>query len=96
MENYNDENYLSHYGVRGMKWGVRRYQNKDGSLTAAGKRRNAKELSRYAKQEAYKTDRPSAVINSLKSTISDSFVVSSIGLGKLNFIYELKSLNATT
>ena len=30
---------LQHYGVLGMKWGVRRYQNKDGSLTAAGKNR---------------------------------------------------------
>ena len=29
---------LYHYGVLGMKWGVRRYQNKDGSLTEAGKR----------------------------------------------------------
>ena len=32
---------LYHYGVKGMKWGVRRYQNKDGSFTAAGKHRNA-------------------------------------------------------
>ena len=33
-------NELYHYGVKGMKWGVRRYQNKDGTLTSAGKERN--------------------------------------------------------
>ena len=32
--------YLSHHGVKGQRWGVRRFQNKDGSLTAAGKIRN--------------------------------------------------------
>lgn len=33
------ENELYHHGVLGQKWGVRRYQNKDGSLTMAGKKR---------------------------------------------------------
>ena len=32
--------YLAHHGVKGQRWGVRRFQNKDGSLTAAGKNRN--------------------------------------------------------
>lgn len=31
--------YLAHHGVKGQKWGVRRYQNADGTLTDAGKRR---------------------------------------------------------
>lgn len=34
-----DSDYLQHHGILGMKWGVRRFQNKDGTLTAAGKRR---------------------------------------------------------
>ena len=33
------DNYLIHYGILGMKWGIRRYQNKDGTLTEAGKNR---------------------------------------------------------
>lgn len=42
-----ENNYeLFHWGVKGQKWGVRRYQNKDGSLTAAGKKRlRAKDMS---------------------------------------------------
>ena len=41
---YNDES-LQHHGIMGMKWGVRRYQNKDGSLTGAGKKRYNKDYS---------------------------------------------------
>lgn len=33
----NDDNYLAHHGVKGQKWGVRRWQNSDGSLTPDGK-----------------------------------------------------------
>ena len=38
--NYTPSTYeLYHHGIKGMKWGVRRFQNKDGSLTNAGKKR---------------------------------------------------------
>lgn len=31
--------YLQHWGIKGMKWGIRRYRNPDGTLTEAGKKR---------------------------------------------------------
>lgn len=47
------DDYLMHHGIKGMKWGVRRYQNSDGSLTAAGKKhyeRKASSSEAYAKR----------------------------------------------
>lgn len=54
MNYYTD--YLAHYGVKGMKWGVRRYQNADGSLTNAGRKRLAKGVKRAAKQGLFFVD----------------------------------------
>lgn len=34
-----DNNELTHWGIKGMRWGIRRFQNKDGSLTEAGRKR---------------------------------------------------------
>ena len=63
-------NYICHHGVKGMKWGVRRYQNKDGSLTSEGKerysveerKRNSKELNDTISRSRANNDtgRPSA------------------------------------
>lgn len=45
-----DNDSLYHHGIKGMRWGVRRYQNADGSLTAAGKRRARAEERRMRKE----------------------------------------------
>lgn len=42
---------LQHAGIKGMKWGVRRYQNKDGTLTPAGKKRYARELAKLREEK---------------------------------------------
>lgn len=68
---YETSNHLIHYGVKGMRWGVRRYQNEDGSLTAAGKKRQDKRDRRAAKyyERANASQREIDKLNkSLKST----------------------------
>lgn len=53
---------LYHHGIKGQKWGVRRFQNSDGTLTAAGKARYEKEMTREEGRRedrtAYKYNKP--------------------------------------
>ena len=49
MSDFNEHSFLAHHGILGMKWGIRRYQNKDGSLTAEGRKRYSGKASVYSK-----------------------------------------------
>lgn len=55
MSNLYTKNELYHWGVKGMRWGVRRYQNKDGTLTPLGKQRLAESNIRTEENLVAKT-----------------------------------------
>lgn len=63
MGNYTYDE-LCHWGIKGMKWGVRRYQNADGTLTDAGKRRYGEPSDDYKTAKEIKKKRVDQMTNS--------------------------------
>lgn len=64
--------FLCHHGILGQKWGVRRYQNKDGSLTSDGKRRySRKEINAdYSKTWKKEYDQSKAEGHDIEESLS--------------------------
>ena len=56
------DHYISHHGIQGQKWGIRRYQNPDGTLTEEGRKRYEKLLKKYT----YTTKKGNVLINKPK------------------------------
>lgn len=97
LYNYTYPTELYHYGILGMRWGVRRYQNKDGTLTAAGKKKYAKLQAQSDEIEAKKRalaggsepNKPAA------PTVSEGYAKAHSGKSaKLMDDAELKEVNA--
>lgn len=92
------EDELYHHGIKGMKWGVRKYQNPDGSLTAKGKKRykimidaadKAKSISDIAKKdsELYSRKAESAKTEKLTDSQYKKFVYDMFGVDGKNKKY---------
>lgn len=62
------QDYLAHHGIIGQKWGVRRFQNKDGTLTSAGKERYNKDNVDHSKNVDYKKEAKDAIWGSVALT----------------------------
>ena len=88
------ETELCHHGIKGMKWGVRRYQNEDGTLTPAGKKRLEKADQKWAKK---KTDKITAKAKKASQKELDSYANELLKLPnarKANGSISAKTVNA--
>lgn len=82
-------NELYHHGIKGMRWGVRRYQNADGSLTPAGRKRVSKEYKKTA-DEVTKTLNRNSTDMYVKSYNKAADYMNGGGIDKFNKQQEKK------
>ena len=69
--NYSNSDYLQHYGILGMRWGIRRFQDKSGRLTAAGKKRYDDDTSNGS---------PEKKSSKTSKEVGDSFIEKKLGI----------------
>lgn len=55
MRLISESDYIAHHGIKGQKWGIRRYRNADGTLTEAGKKHYLKQIDRAERRQKIAT-----------------------------------------
>ena len=84
---------LYHYGVKGMKWGIRRYQNKDGTLTSKGKKRYEKSNDNSNGEDEIKNNKARKILT--KRNIAIGATVVGASLAAMGAMYVYKKTNPT-
>lgn len=84
---------LYHYGVKGMKWGIRRYQNKDGTLTSKGKKRYEKSNDNSNDEDEIKNNKSRKILT--KRNIAIGATVVGASLAAMGAMYVYKKTNPT-
>jgi len=72
--------YLMHHGIKGMRWGIRRYQNPDGTLTDAGRRRYKKAIEKESSIARRKDDLETYESRLVESYVKSGFIPKDVTL----------------
>lgn len=89
-----NNNELYHHGIKGMKWGVRRFQNKDGTLTNAGSKRRKKMDIGKAFDTNIKNGKDKAPISAAEKITKESAKVVDGSSKVLNSIFKIKDMRS--
>ena len=76
---------IAHHGIKGQKWGIRRYQNPDGSLTSRGR-------ARYSKEFKKKLDKANEAASKVSNELYDKAYKKVTGSTKSGTAYEISDL----